>query len=87
MWNVTTGALTTEYHGHRAGIRSLAWSPDGAFITFGCDNQTVWIVDASTGNLVYSYPRHRRAVTDVAWSHDGSRIVSSDIIVQVWEAI
>jgi eukaryotic-like serine/threonine-protein kinase len=76
------------YHGHRAAVMAVAWSPGGKRIASASFDDTVQVWDATTGRHVLTYHGHRAAVTAVAWSPDGRRIASAsaDHTVQVWDA-
>lgn len=100
VWEVATGKRICLYQAHRHpryGIRSLAWSLDGAFLVSGSDdctgkhgNQTVHVWNARTGETLFLYDGHeeRTEVRSVSWSPDGTRIASGggDDTVQIWSA-
>jgi WD40 repeat protein len=76
------------YHGHTAGVSSLAWSPDGIHIVSGSGDTTVQVWNVNTGESVVTYRGHQGMVSAVAWSPDGAFIASGgvDKTIQVWEA-
>jgi WD40 repeat protein/serine/threonine protein kinase len=68
-------------------IRSVAFSPDGAYVAAGVGNSVkVWL--ASDGSLAYSLDGHTGVVRAVAFSPDGSLIASgsSDRTIRIWNA-
>ncbi len=82
------GKVLYIYRGHKASVRSVAWSPDGARIVSGSDDKTVQVWDAVNGDHRFTFSGLASAVLTVAWSPDGRRIASggnSDGTVQVWD--
>ncbi|KAJ7893820.1 hypothetical protein B0H14DRAFT_3427117 [Mycena olivaceomarginata] len=73
MWNAATGQPVSEpLVGHRGSVRSVAFSPDGARIASGSDDETIRVWDAATGQP-FGEPLagHRGSVRSVAFSPDG----------------
>ncbi|KAG8716493.1 POC1 centriolar protein A [Ceratobasidium sp. 395] len=69
-------------------ISSVSYSPDGAYIISGSDDQTIRIWDAHTGQPVEQpTERHTGFVGSVAYSPDGANIVSGsgDDSIRIWE--
>lgn len=73
--------------GHTAGVRAVAFSPDGTLVASGSDDGTarVWSVDGGPDVLSLKHPD---AVSGVAFSPDGSLILTggADGLVRVWGA-
>jgi WD40 repeat protein/serine/threonine protein kinase len=74
--------------GHRAGIRSVAWSPDGQRLATASWDMTARIWDAVTGRALLVLKGHASGVLSVAWSPDGLRLAtaSADGTAKVWPA-
>ena len=74
--------------GHRAGIRSVAWSPDGQRLATASWDLTARVWDAATGRELLALEGHASGVLAVAWSPDGLRLAtgSADGTVKVWPA-
>ncbi|GHO71330.1 hypothetical protein KSC_102220 [Ktedonobacter sp. SOSP1-52] len=96
--NASSLTLQYVYQGHRAGVFTAAWSPDGKNIASAGVDQVVQVWVALTGKLLYTYRGHVEqkqtgAIQQVAWSPDGKRIASvSDNEttvgdVQIWDAL
>ncbi len=89
IWDASTGRQVLTYSGHFGSVRTIAWSPNGAYIaTSGGWTSTVDIWDASTGSRVLTYSGHTSFVHQVAWSPDGIYLASGsdDKTVQIWNA-
>ncbi|KAH8828882.1 hypothetical protein DL96DRAFT_1413676, partial [Flagelloscypha sp. PMI_526] len=71
-----------------SGIKSVAFSPDGARIVSGSDDNNVHIWDAHSGRKLSELKGHQHCVFSVAFSPDGIRIVSGswDNSVRIWDA-
>ena len=74
--------------GHESSVRSVAWSPDGARIVSGSNDNTAKVWSTETGECLSTLTGHENWVRSVAWSPDGARIVSgsNDNTVRVWSA-
>ncbi|KAG8736162.1 POC1 centriolar protein A [Ceratobasidium sp. 414] len=74
--------------GHTGMVWSVAYSPDGAYIASGSDDQTVRIWDAPTGQPVgQPLNGHTSGVWSVVYSPDGAYIASgsNDETVRIWD--
>ena len=69
-------------------MKSVAFSPDGARILTGSDDQTAQGLGRADGDAPVELEAHTGAVSSVAFSPDGSRIVtgSRDGTAKVWDA-
>jgi WD40 repeat protein len=75
--------------GHTRWVRSVAFSPDGAWIASGSHDTTIRLWDAKTGTAIGKPLRgHNNWVRSIAFSPDGARIVSGSIdrTIQLWDA-
>jgi WD40 repeat protein len=82
------GTTLYNYHGHNAGMRALAWSPDSKRVATASDDYTAQVWDATTGDHAVIYRGHSSYVEGVSWSPDGKQIVSgsADTTVQIWDS-
>lgn len=77
------------FNAHRAGVRSIAVSPDGKRIVTGGWDKAVKIWDIATGKELITLPEaHTDYTSCVAFSPDGKQIVSGDDSgeIKVWDA-
>jgi WD40 repeat protein len=80
--------LLRTLEGHKDGVRSAAFSPDGGAIVSASADNTVKIWDARTGQLLRTLEGHTSYVISAAFSPDGGAIVSAsdDNTVKIWDA-
>jgi WD40 repeat protein len=74
--------------GHRGGVRSVAYSPDGQRLATASWDMTARVWDAATGRALLTLKGHASGVHSVAWSPDGLRLAtgSADGTAKVWPA-
>src|SRR5439155_17471105 len=83
VWNATTGQATLTLKGLTAGVRSVAFSPDGQRIVGGSGNPLnpenpgeIILWDAAMGKPALTLKAHTSMVTSLAFSQDSKFIVS-----------
>ena len=74
--------------GHRAGVLSVSWSPDGTRLATGSVDGTAKVWDAAGGRELLTLKGHTGKVSSVSWSPDGTRLAtaSKDGTAKVWDA-
>lgn len=69
------------------GVWSVAYSPDGSRVAFGCKDGTVGVQNAYDGtSIVAPFKAHTREVLSVVFSPDGTRFLSGslDTTIRMW---
>lgn len=78
-WDAATGdELLESMQGHRGGVSSVAFSPDGTHIVSASWDKTVRVWDAIGHREVLEPLRHNKSVSSVAFTSDGLHIISRD---------
>ena len=88
LWNSMTGEQIGEPMLFEDDVNDAVFSPDGAFIATGGNDDQVGIWDARTSKRVLGPMLHNRAVRAVTFSPDGRLIAtaSSDGTARLWDA-
>ncbi|MFI6407693.1 NACHT and WD repeat domain-containing protein [Streptomyces sp. NPDC050548] len=75
--------------GHRAGVRAMSWSPDGACLATGSLDGTVRLWDAATGAAGAVLEGHGDGIVAVHWSPDARLLAtgSRDRTARVWDPL
>ena len=78
--------LAQTLWGHGGSVRHVAYSPDGAWIASGSNDNTIRIWNAETGALTQTLGGHTHGVLSVAFSPDGSQLASSSFSeILIWD--
>ena len=62
--------------GHRFGVDSVAFSPDGRTLASGSHDKTIKLWDAATGQALRTLAGHSSIVESVVFSPDGKTLAS-----------
>lgn len=99
LWDSATGSLIRTFTGPAGSVRSVAPSPDGAFVLTGggayhFGELVLW--DTATGRAIGTFVGHKDEINSVAFSPDGRFVVSgggdmfamrrTDNTVKLWDA-
>ena len=61
MWEAASGRELLTLKGHKGGVTSVAFSPDGQRIVTGSRDQTARVWEAATGQQVAAWQEEERA--------------------------
>ena len=72
--------------GHKAGIRTMCFSPDGLKLVSGSSDKTIYLWNVTTGAPIALLKGHRKAIYGVSFSRGGRLLASasSDRTVRLW---
>jgi WD40 repeat protein/serine/threonine protein kinase len=84
----TTNGERRRIKAHGAGIRGVAFSPDGTRLASASIDRTIKLWDVATGDEVLNLRGHTGGVLGVAFSPDGNLLASAgrDGAVRIWDA-
>lgn len=85
-----SGTLQHTLSGHSGRASTVAWSPDGAILATGGDDQFINLWNPSTGTLTHQILPNINAlyegVAKIAWSPDGEYLLATSFdTFQFWE--
>ena len=91
MWALETGKEVRRFHGHKKGIWTMCFSPDGRRVLSGSGypdgDRTARLWDAETGKELRCFKGHTGQVISVVFAPDGRSVVSGDLdgSIRLWD--
>jgi WD40 repeat protein/tRNA A-37 threonylcarbamoyl transferase component Bud32 len=88
LWDVRTGALARQLHGHIALVSFMALSPDGRTLATASCDRSIKLWDTGTGRELRLLCREAGWMHAVAFSPDGNSLASGGqaSVLRLWEA-
>ncbi len=77
VWEVATGNRLLRLDGHEAGVKAVAYSPDGKTLATGGADRTARLWDAVTGKELRKFEGHAMVVEGVAFTPDGKLLATA----------
>ena len=73
--------------GHRRGVASVKFSPDGKHIASCSADATIRVWDTFTGKLIHTLEGHLAGISTIAWSPDSKTLASGsdDKSIRLWD--
>lgn len=86
IWRVSDGKLLQTLSGHRAGVNTVVYSPNGKIIATGSDDQTIRLWQAENKTLIAVLPTSEY-VYSLAFSSDSKFLISGGTRrgVSIWK--
>jgi len=87
LWDVENRRSVGEWHGHRAVVEHLAFSPDGRLLASGDEVGVIKVWDVPRRQEAFALRGHTWGIRGLDFSRDGRRLasVSKDHTVRLWD--
>jgi WD40 repeat protein len=92
LWEVETGRLIRTLEGHSDAVHYVSFSPDGALLVSGGDDDTVRLWAVADGDLLDTVlmpatPGFKYGNVGVAFFPDGKSVLTASGAVRVWSIV
>ncbi len=89
IWDVASGELITQLHGHDGTVYCVDFHPDGTRLASGGNDGTIRLWDTETWEAVHVLRGHTSYVKALVFSPDGSQLASGsgDRTVRIWDTV
>ena len=86
LWDIASRTELAVLEGHKASIRTIAFSARGDYLVSGDWDGVIKLWDTSTGVSIFSIQAHESAILTVAFSPDEKQVASAgyDQIIKLW---
>lgn len=87
LWEAATGAAVGRIEKPSAGMRCLAFAPDGRRLAVGSVDGSIRLWDVATGKLLEQLDGHRGEISALQFASDGNTLLSgsADTTVLIWD--
>jgi WD40 repeat protein/serine/threonine protein kinase len=88
LWNVDSGKLIQEFHGHSSDVFAAIFHPDGQRIVSAGRDRTVRVWDPVHGDELAQLLGHTNYIFSLSFSPDGTTLASGsgDFSIRLWES-
>jgi WD40 repeat protein len=89
LWSLENMERAATLEGHRGGIRSAVFSPDGARVVSASSDKIAKVWDAHDGKEIVALHGHLNPLTTAIFAPDGQQVVtgSTDGSLRVWDCM
>lgn len=75
LWDVELGKLIYSLNGHRDGVYSVAFSPNGEYLASGSPDKSIHIWSLNDGKIIKTY-NGNGGIFEVCWNKEGDKIAA-----------